>query len=603
MPEQKLPEGESAQHKVIKPTDEDRKLFEKRQLGKKYRYRNTPALGVILEEAGLINEEMIREVLKSGDESAQSLKRSLIDQGLVREEDILDALAQEMGMEKIDLTQLKPTPDLIHQIDAGIAKKYQVFPVRYDDNTLYVALADPLNIQATDDLERIVGKKVIGVIASEEDILRMIKHYYETGEIAELYEDFTEESTNVMKPFREYKEIELQEELPSEQPPTVRFVDLVFRQAVHERASDIHIEPQRTRLAIRFRVDGVLRDVPSPPKRWQNAIISRLKVLSGLDLSEKRVPQDGHIRLKLPEKRLDLRVSCMPSIYGETIVMRLLDQSTFLMSLEEVGFLPDNIELFKNMIKAPNGIILMTGPTGCGKTTTLYAAMSYLNNVETKIITVESPVEYQIDGINQIQVNEDIGLTYATGLRALLRQSPNVILVGEIRDLDTAEIAIRAALTGHLVFSTLHTNDASSAAIRLLNLGAKPFLVASSIQAVIAQRLIRKLCNYCKQPYTPRPEEIIAYGYEPAKYENATLYRPAGCERCGESGYRGRTAIHEIFLLDPVIRQMVTRYEAATRLKKTAVRQGMRTLRDDAWEKVLMGLTGVEEMLRVTQTD
>jgi type IV pilus assembly protein PilB len=602
MPEPKLPEEEKAQRKTIKPSDEDKKLLD-RQLGKKYRYRNTPALGVILEEAGLINEEMIREVLKSGDESAQSLKRGLIDQGFVREEDILDALAQEMGMEKVNLSQIRPTPDLIRQIDPAIAKKYQVFPVRYDESTLYVALADPLNIQATDDLERIIGKKVFGVIAPEEDILRMIKHYYETGEIAELYEDFTEESSTAVKPFKEYKEIELKEEAPTQQPPAVRFVDLVFRQAVHERASDIHLEPQRQGVTIRFRVDGVLRDVPSPPKRWQNAIISRLKVLGGLDLSEKRVPQDGHIRLKLPEKRLDLRVSCLPSIYGETIVMRLLDQTTFLMSLEEVGFLPDNVELFKNMIKTPNGIILMTGPTGCGKTTTLYAALSYLNNVETKIITVESPVEYQIDGINQIQVNEEIGLTYANGLRALLRQSPNVILVGEIRDLDTTEIAIRAALTGHLVFSTLHTNDAASAPIRLLNLGAKPFLVASSLQAVIAQRLIRKLCNYCKQPYTPRPEELTEIGVDPAKYEGITLYRAVGCERCNESGYRGRTAIHEVFIPDATVRQMITRYEAATRIKKVAVRQGMRTIRDDAWQKVLMGITGVEEMLRVTRTD
>ncbi len=597
-----LPKSEEAQRAIRKPTEEEREFFRRsKDLGRKYS-KATPRLGVILEEAGLVNEQMIRDVLRENEESAQTLKKSLVSQGLVREDDILDALAREMGMEKVNIGDVEITPELLEQIDKRTAVKYNVFPVRYTEDTIWVAISDPLNIQITDDLELILGKKVVGMVAPEDEISKRIKRYYEGNEVSDMYEGLTDDLTGDVTTFKDYETLDLNVN-DIEQPPVVKFVDLLFKQAVHERASDIHIEPTRRGVTVRFRIDGRLHEVPSPPKRWQNAIISRLKVLSGMDLAEKRIPLDGRIKLNLPDRKLDLRVSCIPSIFGQTIVMRILDQSTVMMGLEDVGFLPDNIKIFRGLIRAPNGIILMTGPTGSGKTTTLYASLATLNNPETKIITIENPVEYMIEGINQIQVNADIGLDFARGLRSVLRQSPDVILVGEIRDLETAQIAVRSALTGHLVFSTLHTNDACSSTIRLIDMGIKPFLVASSLQAAVAQRLVRTICNHCKKPYTPRPEVLADAGIDPRKYADVTFYKGMGCDRCSRTGYRGRTAIHEIFILGPTTRQMVIRTEPALKIKHIAMKQGMRTLRMDGLEKVKLGITTLEEVLRITQMD
>ena len=602
---EKIPDSERAkypQDRKIKPTEEQKAFFDKQEMAKKM--KGTPTLGILLEEAGLISDEMLKNILKDNPESAQSLKRALIQHGLVCEDDILDAMAIEMGMEKVNLKEIPVTKDLLEQITDKTAITYKVFPVRYDDNSIYVALSDPLNIQTTDDLERILGKKVIGMVSSEDDIQKFIKKYYEGNEVVDLYGQATQLLEEGRPGFTKYEEVDIDAESAIDAPPVVRFVDLIFKQAVHERASDIHIEPTRYGVTIRFRVDGMLHEIPSPPKRWQNAILSRLKVLSGMDLAEKRVPQDGRIKLNLPDRKLDLRVSALPAIHGESLVMRILDQSTVLLGLQDVGFMSDNIEIFKKLIKTPTGIILMTGPTGSGKTTTLYSALSTLNNPETKIITIENPVEYQIEGIVQIQVNEDIGLDFAKGLRSILRQSPDVLLVGEIRDLETAEIAIRSALTGHLVFSTLHTNDAPSATIRLIDMGIKPFLVASSIQAVIAQRLVRKICTHCKTPYNPTDSELEKIGVNPKVYGGLTYYTGKGCERCNKGGYRGRTAIHEIFISNPEIRQMVIRTEPALKLKKAAVtKNGMRTLRMDGMEKAKLGITTIEEILEITQTD
>ncbi len=597
-----LSKEEAGKKLLRKPTEEDRQFFDRREPGKRYG-KSTPQLGLILEEAGLINQEMIRNILKDSKESAAALKKTLISQGLVREDDILDALAREMGMDKVDLDEVDITPELIVALDKRTAMKYHVFPVRFTEDTLWVALSDPLNIQTTDDLEKITGKKVIGLVAPEGDINKRIKRYYEGNEVTDMYEGLTDHlAGDTQKLLQQYETVDLDKD-DINQPPVVKFVDLMFKQAVHERASDIHVEPTRHGIIIRFRIDGRLHEVPSPPKRWQNAILSRLKVLSGMDLAEKRIPLDGRIKLNLPDKKLDLRVSSLPSIFGETIVMRILDQSSVMMGLEDVGFLPDNIKIFRGLIKSPNGIILMTGPTGSGKTTTLYAALSTLNNPETKIITIENPVEYMIEGINQIQVNQEIGLDFARGLRSVLRQSPDVILVGEIRDQETAEIAVRSALTGHLVFSTLHTNDAASSTIRLIDMGTKPFLVSSSLQAAIAQRLVRTICTYCKDVYKPSTAALIDAGLDPNKWENVTFYKGKGCDRCNGSGYRGRTAIHEIFILSPVTRQMVIRSEPSMKIKREAVKQGMRTLRMDGMEKVRLGMTTMEEVLRITQLD
>jgi type II secretion system protein E len=565
---------------------------------------NTPfALGLVLEEAGLVNREMIGDLISSGNEAAQTLKRSLVAQGLMNEEEVLNAVAENLGMARVNLRDVAVTPELLDMVPAKFAKKHRVFPVAATEDELKIAISDPNNVGACDALQMLISKTVVPLIASEDDLERNIRKYYEGDEIGKIYDTFTQETTDPFaKTLRTYETIELDEE-DRDQPPVVRFVDLIFKQAVHDQASDIHIEPARTGVTVRFRIDGVLQELPSPPRRWQNAIISRLKVLSGMDLAEKRVPQDGRIKLTLPDKKLDLRVSCLPSIFGETIVMRILDQSDILMGLEEVGFLPDSIQTFERLIRSPNGIILMTGPTGSGKTTTLNSALSTLNTTERKIITVEDPVEYQVQGINQIQVNPEADVTFATALRSILRMSPDVIMVGEIRDLETAEIAIGSALTGHLVFSTLHTNDAPSATVRLIDMGIKPFLVASSIQAVIAQRLLRRICANCKRETTVRPEAIREMGADPNDGVDRIFYKGTGCDRCGSSGYRGRTAIHEIFEMNSDLRKLVIRAESNMKIKRLATEQGMRSLRQDGWQKILMGITTVEEVMRITQMD
>ncbi len=539
----------------------------------------------------------------SNDESAARMHEESVDTGLMSKDSVLDAIAADMGMDKVILTQVKFTPELIAQVPARVAKRYGVLPVEFTPTEIHLALSDPHNVQALDDLTSILGKSVRGRVALQEDIERLIKKFYDSDDVSQLYANIAE--SEAPDASTRWDELNLNAETKSEieQPAVVRFVDLIFRQAVHERASDIHIEPHRFGVTIRFRIDGVLHEVPSPPRKWQNAIISRLKVMSGMDLAEKRIPQDGRIRLNMDDKKLDLRVSVLPIIFGESIVMRILDQSTVLLGLEDVGFLPRSVQIFRRLIKQPNGVILMTGPTGSGKTTTLYAALGVLNTPEHKLVTLEDPVEYMIAGINQIQINPEIKLDFAYGLRAVLRQSPDVILVGEIRDLETGENAIRAALTGHLVFSTLHTNDAPSSTIRLIDMGIKPYLVASSLQAAIAQRLVRRICGGCKTTYRPHPEAIAEMGVDPEDYKDHDFSKGRGCERCGQSGYRGRTAIHEIMVMDSDLRRRVIRSESANRLKKVAVAKGMHTLRRDGFEKCVLGQTTFEDVLRITAAD
>ncbi len=540
-------------------------------------------------------------------EAATSLNSVALQTGLTDSDDFLDALAATHGYERLDPSTFRVTRDLVKQIQPQHAMRYKVFPVRFDEDSLWLAMADPLNIMVTDDLARITGKRIIPVVATEDDVKRLISMYYEATDIDNMYNEIADkaiaEEAKKIEALEEdeYSEAKLAEK-KQEVPPVVKYVDMLFKEAVHERASDIHVEPSKTGITVRYRIDGVLHDVPAPPKRWQNSILSRLKVLSGMDLAEKRIPLDGRIRLDIPGRNLDVRVSSLPAIYGESIVMRILDQASVLMGLGDVGFLPDSIEIFESLIHTPNGVILMTGPTGSGKTTTLYAALSTINNPETKIVTVEDPVEYMIDGINQVQVNKEVDLDFAQSLRSILRQSPDVIMVGEMRDLETAEVGISAALTGHLVFSTLHTNDAPSACTRLIDMGVKPFLVASSLQAVIAQRLVRRICASCKQAYKPTVEELKNLGYSPEVAQGKAFYAGKGCERCN-AGYRGRTAIHEIMCNHPELRQMIIRTEPASRLKKAAIRLGMRTLRMDGWEKILLGQTTAQEVLRMTAED
>ncbi|MDX2176186.1 MAG: GspE/PulE family protein [Candidatus Sumerlaeia bacterium] len=597
--------GLSGPRKQIVPSREQAAAFHQ-NLGK----GKKNALANVLAGTGVIPEGEIDRLLQRHGESATTLKRALATEGLMKEVDFLDAMADSLGMDRVELNSVVITKDLLERVPKRYAKQYKVFPVDFNAplNELKLAIADPLNLSAIDDLSKILNCNVRMLVAAEDDIERYFRRYYEADPIAQSYIDATD-ALNEREggDIDQYTTVDIGDG-DDEQPAVVKFVDLMFRQAIHERASDIHIEPNRRAVTIRFRVDGVLHELPSPPKKWQNAIISRLKALSGMDLAEKRVPQDGRIKLNLPDRKLDLRVSSLPSIYGESIVMRILDQSNVMLGLEDVGFLPSNVALFRQLIASPNGIIVMTGPTGSGKTTTLYSALGTLNNPETKIITIENPVEYMIEGINQVQVSEDTGLTFSTGLRSMLRQSPDVILVGEIRDKETAEIAIRAALTGHLVFSTLHTNDAPSAPSRLVDMGVKPFLVASALQAVIAQRLVRRLCAQCKSPWPMNEDRLVEIGATPEELQKiraqeVRLLGPVGCDRCEGKGFRGRTAIHEVFVMDSRLRSLIIKGEAASRLKRIAAKGGMRTLRMDGWEKCKLGTTSVDEVLRITQQD
>ncbi|MCX7017595.1 MAG: ATPase, T2SS/T4P/T4SS family [bacterium] len=591
-----------------KSSDEKRKVLDD-TAAVKYKPVSQPGMGGARKAPGSISGDEDREAIKQiipQDESAQTLKHATVALTFTNDKDVLDDLSANLGYEKADLKALKATPDLIKQIDPKHAIKYRIFPVRYTDDALWVAIADPLNIQITDDLQRIYHKQIHSVVAPEDDIIRHIRHYYEGSAISDMYDKAADDAIQAETKDTEdelYTDAMLKTGPETAEPPVVKFVGLLFKQAVQDRASDIHVEPNKTGITIRFRVDGVLHEVPAPPKRWQNSVISRLKVLSGMDLAEKRVPLDGRIKLDIPGKNLDVRVSSLPTIFGESIVMRILDQASVLMGLEDVGFLEDNIRRFRTLIKSPNGVILMTGPTGSGKTTTLYSALATINHPEVKIVTVEDPVEYMLDGVNQVHVNKEIGLDFAYALRSILRQSPDVIMVGEMRDTETAEIGIRAALTGHLVFSTLHTNDAPSACIRLIDMGIKPFLVASSIQAVIAQRLVRRICSTCRDTYKPKPDEIASAGHDPDEMADTPFYKGKGCDRCSHSGYRGRIAIHEMFIMDPDIRHMVIRSESANKLKKVGIEKGMRTLRMDGWQKVLLGHTTIPEVMRVTAAD
>jgi type II secretion system protein E len=562
-----------------------------------------PNLDRILEEADMVSEESISKVLQHQDEAAESVETLLMPKQEMSEADVTAAFAERFDMKVASIHDYEIDQSLLHEIPVRFCKQLGIFPLKFENGTLTVAISDPMNLNVTDDL-RLLGAwdKVESVIVKEHEIEAAIKRYYEGTEVEGMLEELTEEAHEEVA---NLQDSELDDEELAEEAPIIRLVNKIFELAVKNRASDIHIEPFEKVLRVRLRIDGVCQELPSPPKFAQGAILSRLKILSGMDLSEKRVPQDGRIKLQLMDKDLDLRVSALPALYGESMVMRILDKASVLIGLEDIGFLPDMTEDFGRLIKSPNGVILVTGPTGSGKTTTLYSALSTINTIDKKIITIENPVEYQLDGINQVQVNTDSGLTFAKGLRTMLRQSPDVIMVGEIRDRETAEIAIRAALTGHLVFSTLHTNDASGAVSRLIDMGIKPFLVASSVQAIMAQRLVRTICPGCRTETDLDIEVIRSMGIPITDEEHAdiTFYKGRGCDKCGQSGYRGRTSILEMLHMNNTIRTMTLKSEATSRIKTAAIKAGMRTLRMDGWEKVKRGDTTIEEVARVTQED
>jgi len=570
----------------------------------------------ILEEAGLVDPDHLKRAVQVSEEEGQPLKDTIVKMGLAEEEDILQVLSVQLDMPLVNLNDYRIEQSTISVLDKDVAARFRALPIAVDEENreVTVALADPFDVRALDDLTLILegkGYRVRPVIGREEDIDAAIQRYYTGAEVEveklleetireqQILPEEAEASVDLGSYMNEIEDVDVEED----DAPIIRLVNLIFQEALRSRASDIHFEPFEKYFRIRYRIDGVLQEIQSPHKRLQGAILSRLKIMSGMDLAEKRVPQDGRIQMRMQGKDIDFRVSALPGLFGESIVLRLLDKEGTMLGLEQIGFLPDNIRLFEKLIRKPNGIILITGPTGSGKTTTLYSALNTINNIDTKIITVENPVEYQIEGVNQVQVNEGVGLTFAAGLRSMLRQSPDVILVGEIRDTETAEIAIRAALTGHLVFSTLHTNDAPSAPTRLIEMGIKPFLVASALQAVMAQRLVRLICKDCKEPYRPDPNVIQEFGNDPNEYVGVEFYRGRGCDACNYTGYRGRTAIHEVMLMSENVKHLVLQKAPSERIQDQARLEGMRTLREDGWQKVLRGDTTIVEVTRITMGD
>jgi len=558
------------------------------------------SLGAILLETTSLTEEQLEQALKFQKEKGIRLGDALVQLKFLRTEDILKGLSIQLGFpyeNKINVDLIPP--DLVTRLPINYAKKNEVVPLRKEDGFIVVAMADPGNYSVIDDLRLMFNAPIKPVIASSYEIMNAINMAYNktttSGEeaMSELDESMSEIDTDFNEP------VDLLD--ASDEAPIIRLVNALLFRAVKQKASDIHIEPFEKELVVRFRIDGILYDIMHPPKRAQNAIISRIKIMANLNIAEKRLPQDGRIRLKIAGRDIDIRVSTVPTAFGESVVMRLLDRSSVLLELEQLGLWGRNLELMDKLIHSRHGIILVTGPTGSGKSTTLYAALAKLNSKELKILTIEDPIEYQLPGINQVQVNPKIDLTFATGLRAFLRHDPDVIMVGEIRDKETAEIAIQASLTGHLVLSTLHTNDAPSSVTRLIDMGIEPFLVSSSVIGIIAQRLVRTVCKECAKKYTPTEKELEQIGLSLSDIGSRQILKATGCPACLETGYAGRTGIHEFMIMDDDIRVEIMKGSDASVLKRVAVRNGMLTLRQDAARKVLEGITTIEEVLRVTQ--
>lgn len=552
-------------------------------------------LGEILRRRGAVTGDQLREALRLK-EPGERIGQALVRLGWAREEDVLAALAEQMRLPLVDLSEARVDAALSQP---GIVKtifERKVLPLERANGAVRVAVSDPLDLEALDDLRLLLGCDVEPVLARPSEIERLIKLHYGVAadEVNRMVDAARQEAAAA--PAEPADEAAL-----AEDAALVKFVNQIFTEAVRDRASDIHVEPMENELRIRYRIDGVLHRVPIPPeiKRFQAAIVSRLKIMSGLNIAEKRLPQDGRLRLDLLGREIDVRVSVIPNVWGEGVCLRLLDRANMAISLEDLGMPAGVLERFRGLIAEPHGILLVTGPTGSGKTTTLYAALQKINSIEDKIITIEDPVEYQLPGIKQIQVNPKTGLTFAAGLRAILRHDPDIIMIGEIRDLETAEIAVQSALTGHLVFSTLHTNDAPSAVTRLLDMGLEPFLVASTVEGLLAQRLVRRICSACRREVRARDGE---FGDALPK-DIVSFFRGAGCDVCRGTGYRGRVGLFELLVVDDAAREMILRRESAARLKRYAVERGMRTLREDGWDRVRAGITTPEEVFRITKAD
>ncbi|MGH7266887.1 MAG: type IV-A pilus assembly ATPase PilB [Candidatus Rokuibacteriota bacterium] len=567
---------------------------------------NPRLLELLVKENLLTSEQAARstaEQRRTSERLAAVLKRL----GYLSEDDLLDFLSRKYGIPVINLSRVEVTEEIIRLVRKEIVQKYQVFPVRKVGNTLTLALSDPTVILAIDDVQFATGLHVIPVLASDTAIKDAIDKAYTDSaarldEILQKEQQVGADALEVVDRSASKVDIsELGEE--AGEAPVIRFVNLILADAIRKRASDIHLEPYEKVFRVRYRIDGVLHDVMAPPKQMEAAILSRVKIMANMDIAERRLPQDGRISVKLSSKEVDLRVSSLPTIFGEKIVLRILDKSGVVLDLQKLGFEEDDLEHFRRVILTPYGMILATGPTGSGKSTTLYAAVSTINSPEINIMTAEDPVEYNLPGVNQVHVREDIGMTFQAALRAFLRQDPDVILVGEMRDTETAQIAIRAALTGHLVFSTLHTNDAPSTVTRLLDMGIVPFLVSSSILMVVAQRLCRRICVECREQIELPLSVLLDVGFKPEEAESVKVFKGVGCSACANTGYRGRMAIHEILYINPELQEAIVKQRPANEIKEVAIKHGMRTLRQAGLRKVAMGVTTLDEIIRVTFAD
>jgi general secretion pathway protein E/type IV pilus assembly protein PilB len=565
----------------------------------------------ILVELGFVTSEKVAELRPEAQSAGVGVVDLMLAKNVVRQADVTQAKAAHFGAEVVNLNELKIPDEVIAAVPRHIARKYRVVPVAKHDGTLTVAIADPSDLDTIDSLTHLLQLEISPQVASDPDIETALGRYYaERGGVGgggrsstadprmlETIKELTQEHVEVTA-------AELADGGTVEaDAPLIKLVNSMIIEAFKMRASDIHLEPLAKQFRVRYRIDGVLHEMKPPPKRLQAAIISRLKIQSNMSISEHRIPQDGRIQTNVGAKLIDLRVSCLPTNHGESIVMRILDKEGLRLGLPELGFFTDDQQTFERLISLPDGILLITGPTGSGKTTTLYSCLHFINRPDRKIITVEDPVEYILAGINQVQVNEAVGLTFAMALRSILRQAPNIIMVGEIRDLETASIAINASLTGHLVFSTLHTNDAPSAVTRLIDIGVKPFLVASSTRGLMAQRLVRKVCKNCAAPYVPQENEMRQLKLDASSSQGATFMRGKGCPNCNSTGFRGRFGIFEIFVIDDDARKLIYEKVSASVLRNRAREMGMRTLREDGVRKVLAGLTTPDEVIRATVGD
>ncbi len=560
----------------------------------------------ILVDLGFVTADQVAELRTEAESAGVGMVDLMLANKLIRPADVAQAKAAHFGAEVVNLAELRLGDEIIALVRRDIAKKYRVIPISKTANTITVAVSDPSDLDTIDSLHHLLRADIELKVASEQDLEAALNRYYggrmgeDNSKMQSTIQELTESEVAVVKGNDAGETVDAD-------APIIKLVNGMIVEAFKMRASDIHLEPMAKTFRVRYRIDGVMQQMKSPPKRLQAAILSRLKIQSNMSIAERRIPQDGRIQSQVGGKLIDLRVSCLPTNHGESIVMRILDKEGLRLGLPELGFFTDDQQTFEKLIALPDGILLVTGPTGSGKTTTLYSCLHFINRPDRKIITVEDPVEYQLAGINQVQVNETVGLSFAMALRSMLRQAPNVIMLGEIRDLETASIAINASLTGHLVFSTLHTNDAPGAVTRLIDIGVKPFLVASYKRALMAQRLVRKICRQCAAPHMPTDVELRSLNIDPATVANggggATFMRGKGCSNCSNTGYRGRFGVFEIFVIDDEARKLIYDKVPSSVLRSRAREMGMRTLREDGIRKVLAGLTTPEEVIRATVGD